>query len=107
MNHEEFHLSDEQLLLNVEGELSAQDQKSARDHLDACWSCRARLQELENAIAGFVRVHQRISNVTMPSGDGPRALLKAHLNRLSETNPDDRSTWYSFGYRFAAVAAIA
>ena len=85
MSHEEFHLSDEQLLLNVEGEPSTQGQKSAREHLDACWSCRARQQELENAIQSFVRVHRQRSNLTMPSGEGPRALLKARLNQLAGT----------------------
>ncbi len=53
------HLPDQKLLLDVEGELSSRDQKVARDHLAGCWKCRARRQELENAISGFVRVYQR------------------------------------------------
>jgi hypothetical protein len=104
MSYEEFHLSDEQLLLNVEGEMPAQDQRSVRGHLEACWSCRARLQELENAIADVVRVHQRISNQTMPLGDGPRALLKARLNQLSETTRGPR---FPLRFRFAFLGAIA
>lgn len=107
MSHEEFHLSDEQLLLNVEGEPSTQGQKSAREHLDACWSCRARQQELENAIQSFVRVHRQRSNLTMPSGEGPRALLKARLNQLAGTESGGYSTWFGFWYQFASLAAIA
>jgi hypothetical protein len=59
MNYADAHLSDQQLLLDVEGKLSALDEKSIRCHLDACWKCPARRQEIENAIADLMRVHQR------------------------------------------------
>jgi hypothetical protein len=77
------HLPDQQLLLDVEGELSSRDQKVARDHLAGCWKCRARRQELENAISGFVRVYQREFEAKVPPAAGPRAMLKAQLADLS------------------------
>ena len=58
MNHADAHLSDEQLLLDVEGELRARDEKRVRAHLESCWKCRTRRQELERAIADFVRIQQ-------------------------------------------------
>jgi len=79
------HLPDQQLLLDVEGELSSHDEKRVRAHLAGCWKCRARRQELENAITGFVRIHQREFEAKLPPAAGPRALLKAQLAQLSAT----------------------
>jgi hypothetical protein len=92
MSYEDSHLSDQQLLLDVEGELSAQDEKPVRSHLDACWKCRARRQEIERAIADFIRIHQRECDVKLPPVDGRRALLKAQLAQLSATAP--RTGWF-------------
>ena len=59
MKYKDSHLSDQQLLQCVDGELSAHEEKLVGEHLAGCWKCRARRQELEDAIAGFVRVYQR------------------------------------------------
>ena len=105
MKHEDSHLSDEQLLLHVDGEFSTQDEKPVRSHLEACWRCRARRQEIESAITGFVRDYQRDCDANIPPADGPRALLKARLSQISEARPDRRSAWLNLRYRFAAAAA--
>lgn len=105
MNCEDSHLSDQQLLLDVEGELSAQDAAPIRAHLDACWKCRARRQEIEYAIADFIRVHQREFEVKLPPVAGPRALLKARLAELSATAPG--SSWFVRNRRLEWALAIA
>jgi hypothetical protein len=92
MNYEDSHPSDEKLLLDVEGELSAPDAELIRSHLDACWKCRAHRQEIENAIADFIRIHQREFAEKLPPVAGRRALLKAQLAELSATAP--RSDWF-------------
>lgn len=81
------HISDQDLLLDLEGELSPRKAKAARVHLEGCWTCRSRRREFEDAIADFVRLKQ---SGGLPPGDGPRALLKARLAELSaagETRP--------------------
>ena len=75
MNYEDSHFSDQQLLRDLEGELSTHDEKLIRAHLDLCWKCRARRQELEHAIADFVRVYQREFDAKLPPVAGPRALV--------------------------------
>jgi anti-sigma factor RsiW len=102
MKNTDAHLSDQQLLLDVEGELSAHDEKAVRDHLHACWKCRVRRQELEGAIVDFVRVHQRELDTKIPPVAGPRALLKA---RIAELSVNERS-WPWLSRRFASTAAI-
>jgi hypothetical protein len=104
MKYEDAHLSDQQLLLAIEGELARHDEKPVRAHLDACWQCRARRQELESAIAGFVRGYQRGFDASLPPADGPRALLKARLEQLSQA--DRGFDWFALGHRIAAAAAV-
>jgi len=97
-------LSDQQLLLDLDGEISAHRQKPIRAHLQACWKCRARHQELENAITDFVRVYQREFG-ELPPVAGPRGLLKERLARLS-TQPVRSSIWIPVQHRLATAAAI-
>src|SRR5271163_2304452 len=107
MKDEDSHLSDQQLLLDVDGGLSARDQKPVRAHLDACWKCRARRQELENAIIDFVRVHQREFDTRIPPAAGPRALLKAQLAQLSATEPNGNSSRFMLPRGYAWAVSIS
>jgi hypothetical protein len=90
MKHADAHLSDQELLLDIDGELSKRDQRLARTHLAACWQCRTRRQELQDSIADFVRVYQQEFDPKLPLIDGPRALLKAQLSDLSAQEPQQR-----------------
>jgi hypothetical protein len=96
MRDQNGHLSDEQLLLELEGELSTKVARSVQDHLDACWRCRSRRQELEGAITGFIRFHQDELDPQLPSPDGPRALLKARLAELSEKETNRWTLGFAF-----------
>jgi hypothetical protein len=110
MLKEPSHLTDQEILLVIDGEASRRCGKQAHAHLTACWSCRARLRELEGTIADFVSLHRRIPNSQMPDANGPRALLKARLT----ATPAVPSTghWQSFlqlrsPYRTAACLCMA
>ena len=106
MKNEDAHLSDQQLLLSVEGELSSREDKQVRAHLDACWKCRARCKELDDTIAEFVRAYQSELDGKLPPIAGPRALLKAQLAQLSAGDRRRQSSVFNLRRRFAwAVAA--
>lgn len=107
MKNEDAHLSDQQLLLSVEGELSAREEKLVRTHLDACWACRARCKELEDTIAGFVRAYQSDFAGKLPPIAGPRALLKAQLSQLAAGDARRRPGGFYFLRRFAWPMAAA
>jgi len=92
------HLSDEQLLQELDGELSARDAKQATAHLAECWRCRARRRELESAIAALLHVHDR----ELPAGEGPAALLRARMAEQRSEQPQRLSWWIS-----ATAAAAA
>jgi len=106
MKYKDSHLSDQQLLLDVEGELSAHDEKLIRGHLAGCWKCRVRRQELESAIAGFVHVYQQEFEAKLPPVAGPRALLKAQLAQLSANERSGRLNWLRLLRKFAWAAAL-
>jgi len=106
MKNADSHFSDEQLLLHAEGELSAREENLVRAHLHACWKCRVRSQELENAIVDFVRIHQQDLDAKIPPGGGPRALLKARIAQLSATKPSWRPEWFTISHGLAYVGAI-
>jgi hypothetical protein len=91
MLHED-HLSDRQILLEFEGELPGHTAEEVRTHLEACWKCRARRQELQSAITDFIGIHQRDLDAKLPPAAGPRALLKARLGQVPP-EPGWRSLW--------------
>jgi hypothetical protein len=107
MRYEDSHLSDQQLLLDVDGELPEHDEKPVRAHLDACWTCRARRQELENAIANFIRFDRHDLNRGLPPIAGPRAQLKARLALLPSAPLDRLSSWFASSSRLAWALAAA
>jgi anti-sigma factor RsiW len=109
MLKEPSHLSDQDILLVIDGEASRRCAKQAQAHLTACWSCRARLRELEGTIADFVSLHRRTPDSQMPDAGGPRALLKARLTEAAAMPSND--PWHRFlqlpPYRTAACLCAA
>jgi len=106
MKFKDFHLSDEQLLGEMDRELSIEDGKLARSHLDWCPQCRDRRQDLANAAARFVHDSQRRCDTGIPPGGIPRALLKARLRQVAAIETGSRPAWGGFGYQMASAAAI-
>jgi hypothetical protein len=105
MNYEASHPSDQELLLELEGELSPNTAKQVRTHIDGCWTCRARRKELESAIVDFIRVHHQEAVPKIRPVEGPRALLKARLAELSTAEP--RSRWIALPRHSGWVLAAA
>ena len=73
------HLTEEELILLVDGELPSNRRIEAIAHLESCWGCRERKQSLESTIADFVRAR----HTELPPAVGPRALLRARLAQES------------------------
>ena len=101
---QDSHLSDAQLLMDLDGELSAPQSKKIARHLAGCWQCRARRQALEQTITDFTRVQQQ-TQIELPPAAGPRALLKARIEQLSSEPRETRPHW-KWALVFGACAAI-
>jgi len=87
MEFENAHISDEDLLLAIDGELADEEAAAVAAHVENCWSCRARRQEIESAIAVFMKVHERNLSPKLAPAAGPRALLKARLHVMNGQTP--------------------
>lgn len=103
----EFHLSDQELLMAVDGELPAREAERAESHLAACWACRARKQDVERTITEFIRFQRSSFDAQASSPAGPRALLRARLHEQAAAGVG--SGFFSFfGPRraWAVLAAV-
>src|SRR5579863_6961346 len=80
------HLTDRDIILLVDGELRS-GAREARDHLEACWSCRSRMAEIQGTIADFAHSYRESLNAQLPPAPGPRALLRAQLEHTLASQP--------------------
>src|SRR5580692_7048485 len=99
------HLSDEDLLRAIDGELPEAEAADAEAHLENCWSCRARRQEIESAITVFMKVHERNLSPNLPQPAAPRALLRARIAQMPSSARSNRlpPLWI----QIAAVIVVA
>jgi hypothetical protein len=65
------HLSDKQLLFYVDGELGSRESARVRRHLEACWSCRAKLDDLQGAIKKIVEFRDQVLLPMVPTPPRP------------------------------------
>lgn len=104
-----FHLSDQDIVLLVDGEVSGRRERQARAHLTECGSCRLRVEELENTIAEFVALHRSTLDLKLLPSTGPRALFKARLAEAATAPPSN--PWPRLGllpsHRVAAYVCVA
>ena len=64
MNH---HPEDDELMRYADGEMPARKAREVRSHLEACWQCRASLEELQKVISDCVRYRKDLLHVYLPS----------------------------------------
>jgi hypothetical protein len=62
------HLTDKQLLLYADGELATKEGAHCRAHMEACWTCRARLDDLQGTIKEIVNFR---NHVLLPMAPDP------------------------------------
>src|SRR5260370_28292450 len=75
------HPGEECLLRYADGELSSRDAASVREHLDACWRCRAELEDLQETITDYVHCEQVLLG-TPPQPPRPWDGFEGQLDRL-------------------------
>jgi len=94
------HISDEDLVRYADGELPSHRAAEVETHLKACWDCRARMEDTQSTITGFVRAHHAEFDGQLPPAAGPRALLRA---RLAQLDSERRVEWWKrvLQFRFA------
>jgi hypothetical protein len=102
MLNETVHLTDEDLLRVLDGELSQGRAKQARAHLAGCSMCQVRLRKLEATIGDLVSVRETLEP-ELPPEAGARSVFKARL--AEEANLAPPSRWLRFLHNVPPVWA--
>ena len=100
--HDDSHLSDHELLLAIDGELSRGRARRVQQHLARCGTCRARQQEIDQASADFARLHRRGLDPQLPQAGETRASLRAELAQAAALPPKG----WTQGLALSAAACV-
>jgi hypothetical protein len=85
MNKDQIvHLSDDELLLYLDGEQDSGTAESTRRHLDSCWSCRMLASGIQSAILEYARERERSAILEPPS---PWKDLSGDFSRVHDSVP--------------------
>jgi anti-sigma factor RsiW len=114
MGHNTTHLTDEELLMQADGELSSRRAAEIRAHLKDCSSCRERAEALEGASADFAQAHLDDLSPSLPPAAYSRARLRARLaampggaRRSSWLDPEGPLAGRAWLYVCAAILVAA
>lgn len=107
----ERHLTDEELLLAVDGELPDHRQAPATVHLEHCETCRARCAQFEQTIGSFLAAY-RGGDAESSRQMYARGRLRSRIGEITREWEQSRSTRLSWAFIaaprwLAAAAAIA
>jgi len=84
VQNKNHHVSDEDLLLAADGELSPRREARVHTHLAQCADCRARKERLEGVAAEISRAHLQDVSGEVPPSAGSRAALQTQLAARSK-----------------------
>src|SRR5690349_9182240 len=84
------HPDAESLLQYADGELSSRNAAHVRAHLEACWRCRAEIEDLQETITEYVRYEQTIFG-SPPDAPVPCDAFGIRLERLITDRQNRRS----------------
>jgi hypothetical protein len=76
------HISDEQLLLALDGESSAYEAAQVEVHLEACWSCRARSEQIKKVIGNVVEYRDQLTKPYSPIPTDARSMFVIRLGQV-------------------------
>ena len=82
MRENNSHVSDQDLLLAADAELTADRRDQVRAHVAACDACRARMARVEETSARFASAYRNSVDRELPEAERARAAL---LQRLAES----------------------
>jgi hypothetical protein len=75
------HLSREQLLRHLDGELSRSDMRKTSEHLRACWSCQEEFSRLKEQVAEILDAQTAVFGPSLAPPPSPWPRLEPRLDR--------------------------
>lgn len=103
------HLSDEDLVRELDNELPVSDRQRAQSHLASCDSCRARQHQLQNLATRLAARQRETFDSQVPDAAAPTERLRAQLvaARLESRSHSARSLHPRWAVSVAGIAALA
>ena len=101
----EAHISDDELVLALDGELGEPRATLVNRHLTHCWECRTRRARFEQSVADYMAVHRATFDLGIPPVEGPAAKLRATLRR--EGAQPESITWWRRSWEQASPPLLA
>ena len=78
-----WHPSDEDLLAFLDGETAGRTSRRVQRHLAQCWSCRARREEFELSISGFLKSRDHLlASLSGTESEGDGQITRQFQSRL-------------------------
>ena len=77
-----LHPEEEQLLRYIDGELPVQAAGEVRSHLEACWQCRAALEELQDVVSQCVHYRKNVLQRHLPTPPAPWVDIYRHFDQI-------------------------
>jgi hypothetical protein len=85
LHRQNAHLSSDQILLFLDGELSPRENAQAQAHFEACWTCRVRSLQVEEVIADVVAYRDCLIKSSIPLASDVRATFLMRLRQLARS----------------------
>lgn len=86
----EAHLTEEVLIRFLDGELGKRGSEGAARHLDACWTCRSRREQLRQAMDRFVQLEEALVEASTITPTTSWAGIRERLNAAGAQTPSSR-----------------
>jgi hypothetical protein len=107
----EAHLTEESLIRFLDGELDKRAYETAARHLDSCWTCRSRREQLRQAMDRFVQMEEALIDDSITAPPGTWASFRDKLNIASAPAPRSvapmpRQWMHALGLMGAALAVV-
>src|ERR1035441_4412730 len=100
-----MHPEEGALLRYCDGELRAKETARVARHLEACWDCRTRLDDLKQTIAEYVRYRRDVLEPSLPGPPQPWKNLRVEFARMRA--PDDSGVAWRRIFQRRAVWLVA
>src|SRR5262252_666808 len=93
------HPAEDLLLRYLDGE-SPREAESVRHHLEACWQCRAEIEELQKTVADCMRYRKLVLSELLPPPPTPwqdlsRGFARVDTELARQSWPAPLGSWFS------------
>lgn len=85
------HVDEEELLRLADGELTAWHSRRVQRHIEQCWTCRSRYEQVQSAILGFVEYRNRIVLPHLPRPNSARERFLRKIDLVGREVLESRS----------------